>query len=119
MDARRGQSGLVAISAGEQTRRAPRRYVSLRAGVSAASCSSVARSPRIYPWEHSHLLLARQSAHGANKLSDLASPGNRLGAIAPVLDQFEDRPPFPVIGPAIARAVAGDRLAAGPVGIDG
>jgi hypothetical protein len=33
---------------------------------------------------HSHMLLARQSAHGANKLSDLASPGNRLGAIAPV-----------------------------------
>jgi hypothetical protein len=30
------------------------------------------------------VLLARQSAHGANKLSDLASPGNRLGAIAPV-----------------------------------
>jgi hypothetical protein len=30
--------------------------------------------------------LARQSAHGASKLSDLASPGNRLGAIAPVLE---------------------------------
>jgi hypothetical protein len=32
------------------------------------------------------LLFARQRAHGANKLSDLASPGNRLGAIAPVLE---------------------------------
>jgi hypothetical protein len=31
------------------------------------------------------LLLARQSAHGANKISDLASPGNRLGGIAGVL----------------------------------
>jgi hypothetical protein len=30
--------------------------------------------------------LARQSAHRANKLSDLAAPGNRLGAIAPVLE---------------------------------
>jgi hypothetical protein len=31
------------------------------------------------------LLLARQSAHGANKLSDLASPGNRLGAVSAML----------------------------------
>jgi hypothetical protein len=30
------------------------------------------------------LLFARQSAHGANQLSDLAPLGNRLGAIAPV-----------------------------------
>jgi hypothetical protein len=31
------------------------------------------------------LLLARQSAHGAKKLSDLASPDNRLGAISAML----------------------------------
>jgi hypothetical protein len=32
-----------------------------------------------------NLLSARQSAHGVNKRSDLASPSNRLGAVAAML----------------------------------
>jgi hypothetical protein len=56
--------------------------------------------------------LARQSAHGANKLFDLASPGNRLGAISAMFKGVPVTSP-----PSIARRASGiDRSALLPVG---
>jgi hypothetical protein len=50
------------------------------------AASRQGRTRRTVRWEGdpSHVLLPRHSAHGANKLPELAAPGNRLGAIAPM-----------------------------------